>query len=119
MVKRLRSARQMLGGDARKYYGCTVTFATLDKSRWLTLVATNEQPTKGLRALVREALRIDPSFRVVSYSTPQTILVDISGNRGGANGRGVSVERTALSRIGMSKYLHPEAERPSVRNHRP
>lgn len=113
--------RDIMGGPKeRAAYGCTVSFEN-DAGRTLVLHRLGK-PTVALVECLGEALALDRSFRVVAYSTPQTIYADMSGGRDEfASMKPLSatlsdahqfqktqtVEAGALGRIGCVSMLHP------------
>lgn len=91
-------------------YGCTVTFEN-EAGQTLVLHRVGP-PSRALAALCDEALALDPTFRLVSYSTPDTILSDVRGRytadqRSAAGRSQFTPEGGVLSRIGRLPLLHP------------
>lgn len=70
-------------------------------------------PREAVVALCEAALRKDPTYRVIAYSTPETIFADISGARGdvvgawGKDQRRPLPEATVLGHVGLQHLLHP------------
>jgi hypothetical protein len=100
-----------LSGDRRNEYGCIVTFEDGDGGR-LTLHATGPAGL-AVSGLCATALARDPSYRLISYSTPETIYGDMQGNRADIVGptglvrRQPRPEAQILGRIGRIDLLHP------------
>lgn len=106
-------------GRVAAEYGCTVTF---ENARGETLVRTRKgPPAEALRALCNEVTALDSSFRIVAYSTPQTILGDMTGARvdhdgsGGLRREQARPEHTGAARAGVAALVHERlrlSERP-------
>jgi hypothetical protein len=97
-------------GRTAAAYGCTITFES-DDGMTLTLARVGA-PNAATRALCAEAEAIDPTFRVVAYSSPRTILTDLEGrytdgSRALRHVAGLSPEGQALSGAGLLRMLHP------------
>jgi hypothetical protein len=97
-------------GRTAAAYGCTITFEA-DDGMTLTLARVG-QPNAVARALCAEAEALDPTYRVVSYSSPRTILTDLEGRfsdgaRALRHVAGQSPEGQALSGAGLLRMLHP------------
>ena len=109
-----------MNGDAKRTYGCVTTWEN-EAGEALTLHRIG--PTKdGLRSAAAEALAFDPTFRLASYSTPQTIYSDVSGGRldrtnpDSARTYGKRLppplpEAIVLGMIGRLDLLHPRLTR--------
>jgi hypothetical protein len=98
----------------RAEYGCIVTFENSDGKVWIRHVPG--PPRAGLRKACDEALALDETFRVVSYSTPSTVYQDMQGARRSnsylAPGGAVqSVEGMVLGLAGRREMLHPRISR--------
>jgi hypothetical protein len=99
-----------LSGQARDEYGCIMTFEAADGAR-LTLHRTGSA-RESVRALCEIALERDPSYRLLSYSTPETIYGDMRGARAdvvgsqGKTQRSTRPEAQALGRVGLIDLLH-------------
>jgi hypothetical protein len=94
------------GGAERAEYGCIVTFERDDGLR-LT-IHRQGPPMKGLRQACAIALAQDESYRIISYSTPQTIMTDLNGRKPTAGASTFdSVEALVASQAGMRAMLHP------------
>jgi hypothetical protein len=97
-------------GRDRGAFGCIVTF---ENAAGDTL--SGHRPGKPLAALTQlcdAALELDPSFRVVSYSTPETILTDLRGRqvrdmRTAERGGGSIPEPFACGMAKRREMLHP------------
>lgn len=104
------SRHALMNGRERALFGCTVTFENADGN---TLSGHRTgSPLAGLAELCDAALELDPSYRVVSYSTPQTIYADLKGREIGGgveykSSRVTGVEITVHSKIGRREMLHP------------
>lgn len=97
-------------GRTSAKYGCTVTFE--NESGQTLVLAREGSPSDVLRALCAEAIAADPSFRVVAYSSPETIRHDLRGRfspelsaRSAASQR--LPEGRALARVGLTALIHP------------
>lgn len=99
--ERERDTRGWNGRLAREY-GCTVTFENEDGAT-LTLHRRGA-PEAVLAALCDEAKAIDETLRVVSYSSPATILTDVTGP---PTRLGRYREATILGMVGRLEMLHP------------
>lgn len=105
--------RQIIGGGkyGRESYGCTVTFRN-DNGDLLAMYRFGP-PIQGLRDMCDEAISRDATFRVVAYSTPQTIFGDLQGGRADyVSGEGrrlqrATPEQAVLSKIGRADLCHP------------
>lgn len=114
--------KQILNGQARAEYGVITTWKSLASGRTLT-IARMGAPTAALRESCDKATALDPTFRLISYSTPQTIYSDMQGDREG----GAQKYRTAptlpetivLGRIGRQNLLHPDLQSTSDRRPKP
>lgn len=102
--------RQILLENSRERaeYGCIVTFENDDRKR-LVLTAQGA-PRLALSKCCDRALDLDPSFRVVTYSTPETVYQDLIGrtqfvSRSGDYRRQGSPESQVLGRIGRGDML--------------
>lgn len=95
----LRNARD------RAKHGCVTTWQNAD-GRTLSLYREGS-PRKGIASAINTALALDPSFRLVSYSTPETVYRDLVADRRTAHGR--SPESIALSQVRRLDLLHPSA----------
>lgn len=111
------TVRPILGGSPeRALYGAIVSFENADE-KTLT-IHRQGPPEKVVLAACEIALRLDPSFRVVSYSTPQTIFADLDGARMHRVHLNFDTpsnrpEELILSRLGLSSMLHPRLRRVS------
>lgn len=83
-------------------YGCTLTLEN-DGGETLTLHRAG-RPETVLGMLCDEALQIDGTLRVISYSSPATILADVTGP---PTGTGRHREATVLGMVGRLQMLHP------------
>lgn len=66
-------------GAKRAEFDCICTFEN-DRGQGLVLHRTGA-PTKIVPAILDEVVALDPSFRLVCYSTPATIYTDLQGHR--------------------------------------
>lgn len=108
-------------GRAAAEYGCTVTFEN-DGGQVLVL-ARKGPPRDVLRALCDAALAVDPSFRVVCYSTPETIRQDLMGRynhevSARTNRSLATPENRALGQAGLLHLLHPRMRGSDPHAHR-
>jgi hypothetical protein len=97
-----------LSGQQRPLYGFTTTW---ENEAGQTISAHRKGPLRAmLRKLCDEVLAIDPGYRLVSYSTPDTIVVDLDGRvlKRESDGRPVPLpEAVLLGGIGRLELLHP------------
>lgn len=113
---------EVVTGRDRAKYGCMVSFENADGE---TLVLHRlGAPRAALEIACDDALALDPTFRVTSYSTPQTIYADLQGREAFASGQGFDTapmlpEAQALGRAGRRTMLHPRLKRSSVDRYRP
>jgi hypothetical protein len=88
--------------------GCTVSFIN-DDGEQLTLTHQGP-PRESLEVLCDLALSVDESFKVLAYSTPDSILMDLNGSRrhGYEERRSTSQhpELAALAGIGRKEMCH-------------
>ncbi len=102
------TARQYLGGYMRPRFGFV---ATWENAAGRTLTVHRVGPVKAqLLDVIRVVLSLDPSFRLVGYSTPDTILTDLQGRtlKRADDGRPVPLpESIALGMVGRLELLHP------------
>lgn len=97
-------------GSSAAAFGCIASFENADglvMSRHLT-----GAPLSALRMLCDHAVSIDPTYRLVGYSTPNGILTDLRGRgvKHDKTGRAVkwpTPESNVLSRAGLAHMLHP------------
>ena len=104
-------------GIERAEYGCTTTWENADRQTFT--ISRVDPPRVALRRIVEIVEPLDPTFRLVAYSTPETIYTDLQGMRlptltkGGsqhAEGKYVPMqppERVILAGIGRKDLLHP------------
>ena len=87
-------------GRERAEYGCITTWKN-DAGKTLTLHRAGSPP-KALGA-ARDAVRsLDPTFRLLSYSTPETVYRDLTRDRTNTDAR------TPEAILGFD-LLHPDA----------
>lgn len=97
-------------GSSAAAFGCIASFENADglvMSRHLT-----GPPVSALRLLCDHAASIDPTYRLVGYSTPNGTLTDLRGrgvrrDKSGRQTKWPSVESNVLSRAGRGHMLHP------------
>lgn len=97
------------GRHIREQAGCIITFENAAGER-LSGHRVGK-PMTAFRELCDAALELDPSYRVVSYSTPETILTDLRGRqvqdmRTAERGGGTIPERTACGMAKRRAMLH-------------
>lgn len=99
-----------MGGAAAARYGCIATWENASGER---LSFYDQGPPDAVLAQhCDRALDVDPSYRLLARSTPQTIYVDLNGTRGTRtdhNGKTVAVpnsELAALTRVGRRELAH-------------
>lgn len=96
--------------------GITTTWK--NESGELLTVHRTGRPGRILAEIAADVTRLDPSYRLVSYSTPDTILRDLQGtrmlrkhsrNRHDVPGTELKLpEPNALGKIGRLDLLHPD-----------
>lgn len=94
------------GSEERAQYGCTITFENAQGRTWV--IHQQGPPETGLRQACDLALAQDDTFRIVSYSTPETVYRDL-------HGREIQAPRTTpalpelyiTARLGLRHLLHP------------
>lgn len=112
-------ATHNMSGQRRAQFGCMMTFEN-DQGDTLTLHAIGA-PLKMVPKLCDYALTRDGSNRVVSYSTPETILTDLSCSRmmevdfTGRLRTFVRPEDHVLKRCDRGHLLHPRLKRTDLR----
>lgn len=97
-------------GSSAAAFGCIASFENADglvMSRHLV-----GPPLNALRLLCDHATSLDPTYRLVGYSTPNGILTDLLGrgvkhDKSGRQAKWPSSEAAALSRAGRAHMLHP------------
>jgi hypothetical protein len=133
VTKRLNGrARQLVNGAERARYGSLTTW---ENAAGETITIHQTGPLRaGLRETARRVLALDPTFRLVAYSTPDTILTDLTGGRadfvrpapantvrasyGMANPASLP-ERNVLGQAGLAHLIHPRLVRLTARSSRP
>lgn len=104
-----------MSGQERKTFGCILTFENAAGRR--EVVHAEGARIEGLRRACAHMLALDPTFKLLSYSTPETIYTDLQGRRvnqakstdiGGETGDiGVMFPEPALlDRAGYRQMLH-------------
>lgn len=94
------------GRDVPKF-GCIVSLQNRD-GKTLSLHRTG---INALEAALDDALSLDPTFRVCSISTPQSIYTDLQGRLPHArNGEVILSEHRALGKLRRMKMLHPSIQ---------
>lgn len=95
----------------RAEFGCTTTWENSDgESRSFESVGA---PRGALRDQIVRALRWDPTAKLVSYSTPDTVQVDVSGVRSNGKRLGrywvqtLCPEAGVISHVGRLDLCHP------------
>lgn len=96
-------------GNSAAAFGCIATFVNADE-----LTATRRAPgapAQALRLLCDHFASIDPTYRLVCYSNPQTILTDLAGREMSLTStdrrkRLPSVEKTVLTRAKRPHMAH-------------
>jgi hypothetical protein len=117
-MSRGRKSAPLYNGDVRKKYGSLTTWENAE-GKTITLHRTGQMVAALRDAAATVELR-DPTFRLVSYCTPETIHSDLLGLRSdfvkpeGSNhwshGKSQAAplpEQVALGRIGRGDLLHP------------
>lgn len=96
------------GSQQRKRDGCTVSFIN-DAGEQLTLTRQGP-PRESLKQMLDAALSVDATYKVIAYSTPDSILMDINGSRRhGYEEKRVNrqhPEMAALAAIGRKDLCH-------------
>lgn len=106
-----RRGNTKFSGRDRAAYGCLISFEADDGST-LTLHRTGPR-AKAIRTAVAIALAQDETYRVVSYSTPETIFTDLTGGR--VDGEHGPVALPEIFALGLAKLpielCHPRIRR--------
>lgn len=101
-----------MGGGNRDQYGCVMTFENADGKRLVIHRLGNANA--ATHACCETALRLDPTFRVICYSSPQTVYADILGRIEHKSAAGTQTiqrpEPQALSRAGLAHLIHPSID---------
>lgn len=112
----MTKTKQPLNGEDRVRYGFITTWENEDGARH-TFHRTGPI-FSTLLALCDYVTALDPSLRLISYSTPNTIFSDLSGtaradrvSRNGKRQVHALPEMTLLARIGREELLHPSLAR--------
>jgi hypothetical protein len=95
----LRNARE------RALWGCVTTWQNAD-ARTLCMYRSGP-PRRGLLSAIEAVMSLDLTFRLVSYSTPETVYRDLVAGRRQDHAR--SPESLALAQVGRLDLLHPSA----------
>lgn len=98
------------GRNVRDQAGCTITFE--NAAGELLSGHRTGKPLTAFNELCDAALALDPSYRVVCYSTPETILRDLRGRqvkdmRTAERGNMMTVEQTTCGMAKRREMLHP------------
>lgn len=102
------ASSRLMSGQEKAMYGITTTWE--NGNGCLLTVHRRGQPLAVLREIASDVIAVDPTYRLVSYSTPETILRDLDGNRRTTKGRNnqlLLAEQNLLSRIGLAHLTHP------------
>ena len=93
------------GPRERAEYGCTLTFENDNGQR--LVVVRKGPPMAGFRQACAIALSHDETFRVISYSTPETIFRDLTGRMVMDGNTTVMLPELQLAaRYGLRHMLH-------------
>lgn len=94
------------GSAERAEYGCIVTFENAARQR--LVLARVGPPMKALKIACDDAREADSTFRIVSYSSPETVYRDLVGRTTGeSDSRSIlSVEVQVATRAGLREMLH-------------
>lgn len=101
--------KQIMSGTTAASYGCIATFENAD-GLVMTRHATGN-PIAACRRLCDHAESIDPTYRLVSYSTPTSVYGDFVGrgirhNLKGEMIRFPSGEKRACAKAGRPHMIH-------------
>lgn len=105
-------ARKYLGGYMQQKFGFTTTWENAD-GKTLTVHRVG-RIREQLVGVIDVVLKLDPSFRLVCYSTPDTILTDIEGRqlRRERDGRPIAgPESIVVGAVKRMDLLHPRFDR--------
>lgn len=99
--------RRYLGGYMRPKFGFITSWES--ETGEVMNVHRTGPLRQALRDLITDVLALDPTYRLISYSTPDTILTDMLGRRRKlSNGRPVPLpEAIALGSVDRLDLLHP------------
>ena len=91
------------GPHQREKFGIIVTFENADGDRMS--VHRPGPPETVLRQIVTDVLEFDPTFLILSISTPQSIYTDIAGKLRSLTYRGNPPERRLVAVAGLPREL--------------
>lgn len=94
-------------GVERAKYGCTTTWK--NASGELLTVHRGGSPKVAVIDIARDVLALDETYRLVCYSTPETIYRDVAMADARLNTKARTPESAVLSMAGLSHLLHPDA----------
>lgn len=114
--------RQLLNSEDRARYGSLTTWENAAGETFV--IHRTGKLKEAIREAAAIALALDPSFRLVSYSTPDTIYTDLKGGRadfihpasgfkatyGKANPVALP-EQIILGQAGLRHLIHPKIVR--------
>lgn len=93
-----------LRGELRTAYGVTVTVENAE-GKTLTL---HRHGRGALERVCDDAVALDPTFRIISISTPETIYGDLAGRLPSSKtGAIILPEHQRLGNIGRMAMIHP------------
>lgn len=102
-----------MNATERAKFGCLTFWENAEGVR--CAIVRYGRPPEALLSAIEAVEQLDPTYSLVCYSTPETILRDlIGGMRSGARGRPTAVampERAALGRVHRMDKLHPRLRR--------
>lgn len=110
-------ARVFMSGRERKELGATCTWENERGQVFVTV--TRGSITENLPVTIANVLSLDPTFRLVSYSTVDAIITDLLQHRRDTWSPALNraprflPERWILSMIGRRDVLHPRLGGPS------
>ena len=94
-------------GVERARYGCTTTWKNA-KGETLT-VYRGGSPKEAVAEIARDVLALDETYRLVCYSTPETIYRDVAMADVRQNPKSRTPESAVLCMVGLPHLLHPDA----------
>ena len=103
----MRSERLLRNGRERAEYGCTTTWKNADGDT--VTVHRGGSPREGLMAIAHDVTALDDTYRLVCYSTPETVYRDVVAADTRQNVLARTPESAALSQCGLHHLLHPDA----------
>lgn len=103
----MSSAVILRNGQERARYGCTTTWKNADGN--LLTVYRGGSPREAVVSIAADVIALDGTYRLLSYSTPETVYRDVAMADARQNTKARTPESAVLSMVGLPHLLHPEA----------